>query len=130
MSEKLKHKDDPVEMPSQFCDYWLAKAPEYQGTHPIPCNYCDEPIERGDRFFYIIAVNNELAKKMFVSERNMFMDVSKRGHVSHLKHAPEQEWTYDPSKRVLQPWEEHPDLYEPPPGWEKWKKDNEGILYG
>ena len=107
-------KSDPVEMPSPFVDYWIDRATEYQGMHPVPCDYCDEPIERGDRFFIINAMSNEPMK---------------RGHVSHLKHAPPQEFVLDPSKRVLQPWEEDPSI-PAPAGWEEWKMKHRGTLYG
>ena len=116
-------------MPSQFCDYWGDKAIEYKGDYPMACDYCDEPIEKGDRFFYLIAVNKEPSKKIFVPGREMFINVSKRGHVSHLKPAPEQEWVYDPAKQLPQPWEEDPSI-PPPPGWEEWKRRNRGVNYG
>ena len=111
---KMRTKTDPVEMPSQFVDYWLEKAKPYEGTHPVECAYCDEPIQQGERFFYIHAMSNEPIK---------------RGHVTHLKHAPQQEWSYDPDKRVQQPWEENPEI-PAPKGWDKWKKNHEGTLYG
>ena len=110
----MRTKSDPVEMPAQFVDYWIDRATEYQGMHPVPCDYCDEPIERGDRFFVINAMSNEPMK---------------RGHISHLKHAPEHEFVLDPAKRVLQPWEEDPSI-EAPPDWETWKEKHRGTLYG
>ena len=106
MSEKLKHKDDPVDFPAPFCDYWLDRATAYQGTHPVPCDYCSKPIETGDRFFTVKADS---------------MQPTKRGHLTHLKHAPVRDWVHDPARRVLQPWETDPAIAAPP-GWEAWKR--------
>jgi len=102
----LRSKTDPVEFPADFCDYWIDRATEYMGEHPVPCDYCSEPIEKGDRFFTVRADSREPLR---------------RGHVTHLKHSPIRDWTYDPAKRVLQPWETDPTIAAPP-GWEAWKR--------
>jgi len=103
----MSERDKPVEFPSSFVDYWLNRATEYRGTHPVPCDYCSEPITRGDRFFTVKADSTQ---------------PTKRGHLTHLKHAPIREYVHDPARQVLQPWETDPDKYNPPPGWETWKR--------
>jgi len=102
----MKRHNDPVEMPSQFCDYWLDHAKEYQGAQPVPCDYCDEEITQGDRFF---TVKYDSSKPI------------QRGHLEHLKHAPKREWVPDPAKNYKQPWEEDPSI-PAPPNWEEWKR--------
>ena len=103
---KMSERDKPIEFPAEFCDYWIDRAEPYKGTHPVPCDYCDEPIEKGDRFFTVQADSREPVK---------------RGHVTHLKHAPTKEWMHDPSRLVLQPWETDPSI-EAPEGWEEWRR--------
>lgn len=106
-------KDTPVEFPSSFVDHWLDRAKTYEGAHPVPCDYCDDPIEAGDRFFTVHAMNDWPAK---------------RGHVTHLKHAPPKEWEFDPARQQPQPWEADPTI-PPPPGWEEWKRTHKGTMY-
>ena len=125
----MKDKNEPVEMPAGVVDYWLEKAIEHNKEHPLKCSYCDEPIEKGDRFFYINAVNNEPSRKLFIPERNTFVEVSRIGHVTHLVPAPEREWAFDPEKQQPQPWEMDPSI-PAPPKWEEWKERNRGVNYG
>jgi hypothetical protein len=102
----MKHRNDPVEFPIPVVDYWLKHAEEYQGAQPVACDYCDEEIKQGERFFII---------------KSDSMSQIQRGHVDHLKHAPRREWVPDPAKNFKQPWEEDPTV-PVPLHWEEWKR--------
>lgn len=100
-----RDRNYPVVFPAAFVEYWIGKPRPYIGEQTW-CDYCSEPIKKGENVFYTFETNKQ-SKKL--------------GHVSHLKSAPPREWMFDPSKRVLQPWETDPTI-EAPSGWEEWRR--------
>lgn len=130
VEEGKRGKSEPVEMPEGFVDYWFEKVLTHNKDYPMPCSYCDEPIEKGDRYFYLHAVNDEKPlRRLFLTDPDRYVAVSKLGHITHLIPKPEQEWAFDPAKQMPQPWEMDPSI-PAPPGWEEWKRRNRGVNYG
>lgn len=75
-----------VPMPRKFVDYWLEHPKTWKVDTSVPCDYCQEPIVKGDHYFtlYVGPVAQEGGE--------LTRGVEKRGHLRHLVYADPVPW--------------------------------------
>ena len=65
-----------VQLPKKFCDYWWEKPKTWKIKKTGICDYCPEPLSKGEEYFEIDLYDGEV----------------KRGHLHHLDYAEPVEW--------------------------------------
>lgn len=69
---------DKVAFPRLFVDHWLNKPLKWEAPVEVPCDYCPEPIQKGDSYFVIGMTGFILGVPQ---------NPEKRGHLRHLEYA-------------------------------------------
>ena len=69
-------KEDKVKFPKKFCDYWRDKPKTWKIKRTEECEYCRDPISKGEEYFEVSVHEGEV----------------KRGHLYHLEDAEPIEW--------------------------------------
>ena len=65
-----------VKFPKKFCDYWWENPKTWTNKRPEKCDFCPNPISKGEEYFEISVSEDEVI----------------RGHLHHLEVAEPVEW--------------------------------------
>ena len=83
---KTKHP-----MPRKFVDYWHEKFLIWEVNVDIPCDFCPQPIEKGQHYFETF-IGSHVDPGEGEEPGTAVQDTKKRGHIQHLTYAPVVPW--------------------------------------
>ena len=83
----MEFKDeDKHPMPRKFVDYWLENPLSWEVPVAIPCDFCDQPLEKGQPYFSVF-VGSYVEHGVGEEPGTTVQDPKKRGHLQHLTYA-------------------------------------------
>ena len=79
-------KDTKFPMPRKFVDYCLENPLTWGVDVEVPCDFCDQPIEK-DQHYFTLFIGSHVEE-----DGTVVQDTKKRGHLQHLTYAPVVPW--------------------------------------